>query len=434
MSIEPAVEAAAVPINDAPVVLSAREGEAYLDIVWRQFKKNRPAYFSLWPMLGLLLVAIFAPLLASNVPLVFHDGNQTIYPWFQWLFHPEQTVDFFYNMALVGFFPWLALALITNFWLKSHGVTGRRRIGLVVIEFFGILAVLVVVFSIPGVGPGNAFAWRDFPREEFVSHGAKHGSYVLIPFGPTEDDTPSRFRPPGFRVDPQNMTKSNQVFSHSLGTVDTGQDVLARMIYGTRISMSVGVVAVSIYITIGVVLGALAGYFGGMVDMVISRIIEVVLLFPAFFLILTIVGMVGKSIFIIMFVIGITGWPTIARLIRGEVLKQRSLDYTLAAQALGASHRRILFRHILKNSMSPALVSVPFGIANAIITEAGLSVLGFGVEPPAPSWGGLLNIATTNYHNWWLVVFPSIAIFITVTTFNLVGSGLRDAMDPRLRI
>jgi peptide/nickel transport system permease protein len=206
------------------------------------------------------------------------------------------------------------------------------------------------------------------------------------------------------------------------------------MIYGTRISMSVGVVAVSIYITIGVVLGALAGYFGGMVDMVISRIIEVVLLFPAFFLILTIVGMVGKSIFIIMFVIGITGWPTIARLIRGEVLKQRSLDYTLAAQALGASHRRILFRHILKNSMSPALVSVPFGIANAIITEAGLSVLGFGVEPPAPSWGGLLNIATTNYHNWWLVVFPSIAIFITVTTFNLVGSGLRDAMDPRLRI
>jgi peptide/nickel transport system permease protein len=135
-----------------------------------------------------------------------------------------------------------------------------------------------------------------------------------------------------------------------------------------------------------------------------------------------------------MAVLGGTGWTGVARLVRGEVLKQRSLDYTLAAQALGASHTRILFRHILKNSLSPVLVSIPFGIAGAIITEAGLSLLGFGVRPPAPSWGGLLNIAHDNYQNWWLVVVPSVAIFITVTTFNLIGTGLRDAMDPRLRI
>jgi ABC-type dipeptide/oligopeptide/nickel transport system permease subunit len=434
MSIEPAVVRGAPSAIDAPGVLSEHEGEAYLDIVWRQFKKNRPAYFSLWPMLGLFLIAIFAPLLASNVPLVFHDGGTTIYPWIQSLFHPEQNVDFFYNMALVGFVPWAALALITNVWAKSRGVPGRRRIGFVVLEFFAILTALVIVFSIPGIGPGNAFAWRDFPREEFMSHGARQGVYVLIPFGPTEDDTPSRFEPPGFRVAPQRVAKSNQVYPHLLGTVDIGQDVLARMIYGTRISMSVGLVAVSIYITIGVVAGALAGYFGGIVDILISRIIEIVLLFPAFFLILTIVGLVGQSIFVIMVVIGITGWPGVARLIRGEVLRQRSLDYTLAAQALGASHRRILFRHIMKNSLSPALVSIPFGIAGAIVTEAGLSLLGFGVKQPAPSWGGLLNIAHDNYHNWWLVVVPSVAIFITVTTFNLVGNGLRDAMDPRLRI
>jgi peptide/nickel transport system permease protein len=410
------------------------EGEAYLDIVWRQFKKNRPALFCLWPMSLLFFVAIFAPLLASNIPLVFHEPGGTIFPWFHWLFHPEERVDYFYNMALVGFLPWIAVALATNFWLKSRGLPGRRRLAIIGLEFLAILGLVVLLFSIPGVAPSNPYAMRDFPEEEFRSQGASSGTYALIPFGPTEIDVASRLQPPGFRVAPHDMTKSNQVKPHLLGTADNGEDVLARMIYGTRISMSVGIVAVSIYIVIGVVVGAIAGYFGGKVDIVISRIIEIVLLFPAFFLILTIVAFWGKSIFIIMVVIGITGWPTVARLIRGEVLKQRSLDYTLAAQALGASHRRILFRHILKNSLSPALVTIPFGIAGAIITEAGLSVLGFGVEPPAPSWGDLLQKAQENYHNWWLVVVPSVAIFVTVTVFNLIGSGLRDAMDPRLRI
>jgi peptide/nickel transport system permease protein len=328
----------------------------------------------------------------------------------------------------------VAVALVTNFWAKSRGVPGRRRLAFAAIEFLAILALTIGIFSLPGVGPSNPYGMRDFPEEEFLSHGASSGAYTLIPFGPTEIVVASRLQPPGFRVAPQDMNRSNQDNPHLLGTADNGEDVLARMIYGTRISMSVGIVAVSIYIVIGVVVGAIAGYFGGAVDIVISRIIEIVLLFPSFFLILTIVGLRGKSIFMIMAVIGITGWPTIARLIRGEVLKQRSLDYTLAAQALGASHGRIIFRHILKNALSPALVSIPFGIANAIITEAQLSVLGFGVDAPAPTWGGLLEQALENYHNWWLVVVPSVAIFVTVTVFNLVGSGLRDAMDPRLRI
>jgi peptide/nickel transport system permease protein len=190
---------------------------------------------------------------------------------------------------------------------------------------------------------------------------------------------------------------------------------------------------VGIYLAIGSVVGAVAGYFGGKLDVLISRIIEVVLLFPSFFLILTLVALLGPSIYIIMFVIGITGWPTISRLIRGEVLKQRNSDYVIAAQALGASHARIILRHILPNSLSPALVTAPFGIAGAIITEAGLSLLGFGVKPPTPSWGTLLKLGSDNYNYWWLVVVPSLAIFVTVTVFNLVGSGLRDAMDPRLR-
>ncbi len=227
--------------------------------------------------------------------------------------------------------------------------------------------------------------------------------------------------------------KSTDDFPHLLGTDNVGRDVLSRMIYGTRISMTVGFVAVSIYLTIGIIVGALAGYFGGLTDIVISRIIEIVLLFPAFFLILTLVGLMEPSIYIIMVVIGLTSWPTIARLIRGEVLKQRGIDYVVAARALGSSNTRIIFRHILPNAISPALVAAPFGVASAIITEAGLSLLGVGVQPPAPTWGILLKLGHGNYHYWWLVVVPSVAIFVTVTIFNLVGNGLRDAMDPRLR-
>jgi peptide/nickel transport system permease protein len=167
--------------------------------------------------------------------------------------------------------------------------------------------------------------------------------------------------------------------------------------------------------------------------MLISRVIEVVLLFPTLFLILTLVALIGPSIYIIMVVIGITGWPSVARLVRGEVLKQRAIEYTLAAQALGSSNLRILFRHILPNALSPVLVAAPFGIASAIITEATLSLLGFGARPPAPTWGRLLQQGHANYQNWWLIVAPSAAIFITVTLFNLVGAGLRDAMDPKLR-
>jgi peptide/nickel transport system permease protein len=144
--------------------------------------------------------------------------------------------------------------------------------------------------------------------------------------------------------------------------------------------------------------------------------------------------MLGPSIYIIMVVIGLTGWPGIARLIRGEVLKQRGNDYVAAARALGGSHLRVLFRHILPNAMAPALVAAPFGVASAIVVEAGLSLLGFGVRLPTPTWGILLRLGSANYHYWWLIVVPSIAIFFTVTVFNLVGSGLRDAMDPRLRM
>lgn len=424
------------------------QSEAYLDIVWRQFKKHRAAYWSLWSLVPLFLLAIFAPLIASDKPLIFHtldvttERSTTLYPWFRALFNQKDLVDFVFNMALVGFFPWLCIAIITNLVCKKRGTAGRHRIGIVFVEFFAITVFLIVFFSLPGFDgesryafrPNNKYYTRTFTVEEFDSKGKSHGIYALIRFGPREQDLDSIYKGPSFfPKDETEWKDSNDHWPHLLGTDDLGSDVLVRMIYGTRVSMTVGFLAVSIYLSIGIVVGAFAGYFGGKIDILISRIIEVMLLFPSFFLILTLIWMIGPSIYIIMVVIGLTGWPTIARLIRGEVLKQRAIDYTAAAQALGASHTRVIFRHILPNALGPALVAAPFGIASAIITEAGLSLLGFGVQPPAPTWGVLLELAFHNYSYWWLIVVPSVAIFFVVTVFNLIGGGLRDAMDPKLR-
>src|SRR5262245_53770919 len=408
--------------------------ETYWDIVWKQFRGNPSAYRAVWALGPLVATAIFAPLLCSNQPLIFWDGTEYCYPWFRALFNTAEPVDFLFNMALVGFPFWLALAILQNFRWSRRGIAGGRRLWWISLEYVVLTFFLCAVFSVRAVAPANAYATRTFSEEEFVSAGAKHGTYVLIPFGPTEQDlVGSTFKKPLFRKPASECREANDGFPHLLGTDNAGRDVLTRMVYGTRISITVGLVAVAIYLTIGCILGALAGYFGGATDMLISRVIEVVLLFPSFFLILTLVALIGPSIYIIMVVIGITGWPTIARLIRGEVLKQRAADYVSAAQALGFSNARIIFRHILPNSLSPALVAAPFGIAGAIITEAGLSLLGFGVRAPAPSWGSLLRLGNGDYQYWWLVLFPALAIFFTVTIFNLIGGGLRDAMDPRLR-
>ncbi len=221
--------------------------------------------------------------------------------------------------------------------------------------------------------------------------------------------------------------------AHWLGTDDQGRDVMSRMIHGCRISISVGFVAVSLYVLVGILVGGIAGYFGSWIDMAISRLIEVVICFPVFFLILTVLAFIGPSIYNIMIVIGLTSWTGIARLVRGEFLKHRSQDYVHAARVIGSRAPRIMFRHILPNSLAPVLVSATFGVAGAILIESSLSFLGFGVQPPTPSWGDLLS-QSRDYMDiaWWLTFFPGAAIFLTITAFNLVGEGLRDAIDPRM--
>lgn len=221
---------------------------------------------------------------------------------------------------------------------------------------------------------------------------------------------------------------------HLLGTDDLGRDVLTRILYGARISLLVGFVAVGIATVIGILLGALAGYYGGWVDSIIMRFVDVMLCFPSFFLILAVIAFLEPSIWNIMIIIGLTGWMGVARLVRAEFLSLRERDFVQAARALGASDGRVIFRHILPNALSPVLVSATLGVAGAILTESALSFLGIGVQPPTPSWGNMLIAGKQTLGTaWWLSAFPGLAILLTVLGYNLLGEGIRDALDPRLK-
>ncbi|MBN2190025.1 MAG: ABC transporter permease [Candidatus Aureabacteria bacterium] len=310
----------------------------YLSNIWLRFRKNRLAASGLFLVAGITLIAVIAPLIANDAPILARKSSgEFVFPF-----------------------------------LDRKMLSGKEE-----------------------------YAFRLNPP---------------VCFSPTEYNLDEVLEPPSVK--------------HIFGTDDRGRDIASRLIYGSRISLSVGFVAVSIYVLIGVLLGSFAGYFGRFADSLISRIIEIVICFPAFFLIITIIAYLPSSIYNIMIVIGLTGWPGVARLVRGEILKIKSIDYVQSARSTGVSSARIIFRHILPNAIGPVLVSATFGVAGAILVESSLSFLGFGVQPPTPSWGEILAQAK-QYLSWWLVLFPGIAIFITVTAFNLVGEGIRDAIDPK---
>ncbi len=270
---------------------------------------------------------------------------------------------------------------------------------------------------------GMKRTWQLYAGGALVSVVAMAGFFApwIAPYSPTAYDLDSILLPPSS--------------THLFGTDEEGRDLCSRMIFGTRVSLSVGFIAVFLYVAIGILLGALAGYYGGWIDHLISRAIEIMLCFPTFFLILAVLAFLGPSLTNIMVVIGLTSWPGIARLVRGEFLRLRSQEFVLAARATGAGPFRIIFRHILPNSLAPVLVSATFGIASAILVESGLSFLGFGVQPPTPSWGESLS-QSRDFMDiaWWLALFPGLAIFLTITTYNLVGEGLRDAIDPKMKV
>jgi peptide/nickel transport system permease protein len=221
---------------------------------------------------------------------------------------------------------------------------------------------------------------------------------------------------------------------HLLGTDQLGRDVLSRMLFGARVSLAVGFVSVGIATVIGIVLGSVAGYKGASIDAAIMRFVDLMLVFPSFFLLLAVLAFIRPSIWTIMGVIGLTGWMRVARLVRAEFLSLKEREFVVWSQAVGASGFRVVWRHILPNAMGPVLVAMTLGIPAAILTESGLSFLGIGVPPPHATWGNILNEGKDAIEiAWWLSFYPGLAILVTVLSYNLLGEGIRDALDPRLR-
>jgi peptide/nickel transport system permease protein len=360
--------------------------------------------------LGLLWVAIlallgvFAPFLASSFPLLLSEDGALASPVLEHL----QPVDVVF---LVGFFGLLLLLP----WRLS------------------LLRKLLLFMTVIAVTTGLAYAWVTPPKlviyEQYRVAEAQ-GRYDWVVY------TPIPYSPKDYQRDRGDTgleaPLANAGRAHWFGTEQNGADVLSRMIHASRIALGIGFVATGIAMLLGVLIGGLMGYFSGVVDILGMRLVEIFEAVPTLFLLLTFVAFFGRSLYIMMVIIGITSWPGYARYVRAEFLRLRKQDFVQAAEAAGLPLSSILFRHMLPNGMGPVLVAASFGVAAAILAEATLSFLGLGLVDD-PSWGEMLNQAVqSSTFNWWMAAFPGGAIFLTVFAYNLIGEALRDAIDPYL--
>jgi peptide/nickel transport system permease protein len=350
------------------------------------------------------------------------------------------------------------MAMSLGFWGEAWRQFRKRRLAMLAVWYVGFLTV--VAFCAPLIAgtkpiickykgsiyfPAMGYYWPSwenpvFAKDKFRRVYPKNlkekdpDSWAIWPL--VYQDPYRRVRDDEWPGRPGNPTgddgRPSQV--NWFGTTQQGLDVFAVMVHGTMIALLVGIVSEGIAASIGITFGALAGYFGGWVDTLLGRVLEVVMCVPSLILILALIAIIDKAtIWHIMIVIGVTGWTGIARLTRAEFLRLRETEFVAAARALGAGPVRIIFRYILPNALAPILVPISFGIASAILIESGLSFLGFGPPPPNPSWGTLLNAGRQNLQLWWLTWFPGLGVFFAVLAYNLIGEGLQEATDPRLK-
>ena len=388
---------------NSPTVPGDGMDQSFSAKVIRDVFSNIGAKLGLVWIVIMIISAVFAPIISNSHPFLM-------------------VVDGTFSSPMATHLTWIDVALLSSFfsgiliWLSLKRVEGWKRICLII-----LVSILISLVSSLSVSSPKAVIYDQY-REGLSSGEIESAYFAPIPYSPTDRlrDDPSPLKAPSAK--------------HFLGTDEDGADVLSRMIYGSRIALGIGLVATFTSLIIGVLYGGVMGFYSGWVDIIMMRFLEIFESIPSLFLILTVVAFFGRNIYLIMLIIGLTGWPGYARFLRAEFLKLRQQDFVQAAEASGLSLGSILFRHMLPNGIAPLLVLSSFGMASAILVEATLSFLGLGAIDQ-PSWAAMLNQAVGPGGSIaiWMATFPGLAIFLTLFAYTLIGEALRDAIDPRLQ-
>lgn len=423
----------------------------------------------------MIVLAVFAPFIANSHPYMWKLDGQRSFPLFQNLSAADLTLlVMFFAGAVLLFIKRIAFGAKVQVWAWLIAAAALAQAVLPTVELIKVLgdpdqpvqqtnleilgsllapaaAVIVLAFILVQLIRKTAFArlgvllamaaaigvplfLRDAPPSPDTVIYSQYREALTAQAGTGAIFAPIAYSPSDFqRDDIAYAMLQPPTWNHPMGTSDKGADVASRMIYATRVALIIGFIATGLSLVIGIVVGGLMGYFSGIVDLIGMRFVEIFSAIPVIFLLILICAVYDRNIYLMMTVIGLTGWVGYAIFIRAEFLKLRSMDYVMAARAAGTPLTGILFRHLLPNGIAPVLVLASFGFASAILFESSLSFLGLGLPPQDPSWGQLLQEARANGGGqWWLVLYPGLAIFLTVFAYNLLGESLRDALDPRI--
>lgn len=388
--------------------------QTYWAVVGRAYWRSALSRLATFWSLLIVALSAFVPFIANDAPITAVIHGKREWP----LFRDMTRVDWIW-------LTWFGAAILFYIIYKR---TGKKILSVELLKsartrwFLAILAAATVGTIAIAALKTDYLDARDY--HQLAKDGSlQHAVFPLWHWGFAD----------------QEPLEANRVYEyptkdHWLGTDGNGRDAIARLLWGARVVLEIGLVSEIIALIIGVLYGAMMGYFVGTVDLLGMRFVEIVDSIPTLFLLITFVALFGRHLFMIMVILGLVGWTGIARFVRAEFLRLRQLDYVAAARALGLPLRSILFKHMLPNGLTPVIVTFTFGVAANVVSESILSFLGIGVEPPTPSWGSMLNEAgnPAETFRWWLAIAPGLMIFLTVFAYNIIGEGLRDAIDPRL--